>query len=162
MPLSPVEAPFSFTVRSSADPVLELETLTDGTQFFGLTPHEQRLTGGVCVVLGLLLLASPLIWLYCRWQRCRDEAKKAETEPLAFASVSAGGGGDHHIHSVDVDMTSGPPLRQRQRRAPARVGTRDVPVLGEGSVGGDAYIEALVRQQRHEEDTANATATEVR
>lgn len=132
-------SPFQVTVRSSADPFLELELITEGSLYFGLSQHEQRATGGVCIGVGLLVLASPLIYLYLCWRRCKEE-HKAESEPLAFNDVSVGSASGDASASI------------RHRRARDGDGTtRDIPVIGPG-MGGDAYITDLVRQHRERED----------
>jgi len=118
--------PFQFTVRSSADPFLELEILTDGSLYFGLSQHEQRATGGVCIGVGLLLLASPLIYLFYCWRRCKDDASAEASEPLAFTDVSVG--------SASLDAGR---MRTSATSPP---------------VGGDAYINDLVRRHREAEE----------
>lgn len=127
---------FDFTVRSSADPFLELETLTDGTLYFGLSQEEQRSTGIVCLVVGLLLLVSPAIYMWYCWRRCRDE-HKAESEPLAFTGVVSSGNGG-----------SGSSGMVRRRRMQQENGEwADVPVLS-GGMSGDAYISEILEDRR--------------
>jgi len=80
-------AGFTFFVRSAADPFLELEALTDNTYYFGLSQHQQRVTAGVMIGIGLLVCISPLLWLY---QCVKSERAhyKHESEPFTFYDVS--------------------------------------------------------------------------
>lgn len=78
---------FQFHVRSAADPFLELESLTDNSFFFGMSQHQQRITGGVCIGIGLLVCISPLLWLWHCYKSSRDDYHD-ESEPFTFYDVS--------------------------------------------------------------------------
>jgi hypothetical protein len=86
-PLESTLASFQFYVRSSADPFIELETLTDDTYYFGMSQHQQRITGSVCIGIGLLVCISPLLWLWQCYKESRGDYRD-ESEPFTFYDIN--------------------------------------------------------------------------
>jgi len=65
----------SVVVRSSKDPYIRAEELTDDTFNFGLSPSTQRTYGITMLVVGFVLCIVPILRLYdqCRRRRRRSE-----------------------------------------------------------------------------------------
>lgn len=100
-------------VMSDDDPFIELQRVTEGTNDFGITEAQQRTTGIVLLILGLLITCVMIAAAYFFINRHR---KQKEQDKLAHAHEHPPAGYEHH--AIHVGQPAEPAQQQPYQQQP--------------------------------------------
>jgi len=114
---------FSLTVRSSHDPSVVAQDLTNGQMFFGNSSHDNLVTGVICLVLGTLMCIPCSVHTCQRVVEIRRLKKYTHVERRPSASSSPD---LHVVYREDTVLEDGYAHSQGSRLAIRSSGGRDV------------------------------------